>query len=325
MSRERPFWIPGSVRWSRFQVFPEAWNGSAKKKSLSGEDATGLMTLPDAACRPVLRNVPRFPSEAVAPGDSWTLPAEEVHVFRFSGEYYGPYRGQVRVFYRYLENVDTPLGPAARLSLEYNVYLPIHSPTEPVSLLSGQSKQEVLWDISLGRPISKSEDFEFFMMTSDGSTREFTGTTETIYRYTNFLNRQQEAEQIKKDFNDRAEVGIETVEEGILLTLSEEAGNILFLPDSAVISEDQKKLLSDLAESLSTYTDRDILITGHTADYGTPEGRESLSFQRAAAVAGELFPQGRKGPGRLYLRGAGSSEPAGRDSENRRVEILILD
>jgi outer membrane protein OmpA-like peptidoglycan-associated protein len=48
-------------------------------------------------------------------------------------------------------------------------------------------------------------------------------------------------------------------------------------------------------------------------------------------VASFLFPDGRPGPGKLYLRAAGSEEPAASEfseagrAANRRVEILILD
>ena len=105
----------------------------------------------------------------------------------------------------------------------------------------------------------------------------------------------------------------------------DETARILFAPESADISPRQQELLRRLSSKLQGYDDRDILISGHTADYGTPDGRRQLSRERAEAVAGLLFPGGRGGPGRLYIRGRGAEEPVGTDAENRRVEILILD
>ena len=316
---------------SRFRTVEEAHAHNGSFQWISEElislqrDSTGVMILPEDAVFPVLRSVPRFPEYPVAPGDSWSFPAEEVHVFRMWDDLHGPYRGKLQVLYRYIENMSTGEGLAARISLEYNVYLPVRSSSEPIYLITGRSEQEILWNISRGRPIRKDEDFEFIMMTSDGSTREFIGSTETTYRYTMTLDSEKDAEVLREDLRSVPGIKVESVDQGILLSLNEETGRILFQPESALITEKQKKQLETISRSLEGYRERDVLITGHTAEYGTAAGREKLSLERAAAVAQELFPEGRPGPGRLFLRGAGSSEALDSDHENRRVEILILD
>ena len=294
---------------------------SEEKVTLKRENS-GLMDVPKDAVLPVMRSIPRFPDYPVASGDSWTFPADELHVFRMRDGLHGPYRGTFQVHYRYLEKVKLQNRNIARIALEYNIYLPIRSPAEPVYMITGSSSQEILWDIELGCPVKKTENFEFMMMTTDGNTREFLGSTETEYRYTTALDREKESHALKETL---PEIIVEPVDQGILLSLNEEEGRILFQPESALITDDQKALLAKIALSLDAYQDRDILITGHTADYGTAAGRESLSFERASAVAEELFPRGRRGTGRLFLRGAGSREPVGTDRQNRRVEILILD
>lgn len=304
--------LPGILEWV-----------SAETVQLK-RDSKGVMTVPDEASRPVLRGVPRFPDHPVNPGDSWSLPAEEVHVFRIGNYLYGPYRGPVQVLYHYLENSEINGRMMANLKIEYNVYLPVRSNKEPIRLISGRSSQELLWDIELGRPELKSENFEFMMVMADGRTQEFVGSGKTSYRYTMSIDRPRTVESLQSELETLPGLTIEEAEEGVLLSVTERE-NILFEPESARITEEQRYLLEELSRSLQAYAERDILITGHTADYGTAEGRKALSFERAAAVADILFPEGRTGPGRFFLRGAGNTEPLGTDRDDRRVEILILD
>ena len=309
---ERVDGLPGLFEWV-----------SSESVSLD-RDKKGLMAVPLNASRPVLRNVPRFPDYPVNPGDSWSLPAEEVHIFRIRNVLYGPYRGPVQVLYRYLNDELIDERRFARIALEYSIYLPVSGGSQPIRLISGRSRQELLWDIEKGRPELKTEDFEFLMLMSDGRAQEFLGKGRTNYRYTRSIDRPEAVEHLQSELSEVPGLTISTAEEGVLLSLTEKE-DILFEPESARISADQKHFLEELARSLEVYGERDILITGHTADYGTVDGRRKLSLERASAVADILFPGGRSGTGRLFLRGAGNTEPLGSDRENRRVEILILD
>ena len=293
-------------------------------------DSRGRMVVPEDAARPVIRNIPFFSDSPVKPGDSWTAIAEEVHLFRISGVMHGPYRGEIPASYEYLEDVWSGDKKLAHILIKYNIYLPINTAGEPVRLVSGRSEQNLYWDAGEGRPVSKYEEFEFLMMMSNGTVQEFRGRQEVSYRSDMVLDRDEVTGSIRRNLDNSLGITVTPVDDGILLSL--EVGEaILFDPESAAISTDQYHRLGVLKILLSDYPDRDILITGHTADFGTVEGRGRLSRERAKAVAGILFPDGRIGPGRLYVRGAGSDEPAVREgseagrSANRRVEILILD
>ncbi|MCK5735838.1 MAG: OmpA family protein, partial [Spirochaetaceae bacterium] len=263
---------------------------------------------------------------------SWTAIAEEVHLFRISGVMHGPYRGEIPASYEYLEDVWSGDKKLAHILIKYNIYLPINAAGEPVRLVSGRSEQNLYWDVEEGRPVSKSEEFEFLMMMSNGTLQEFRGRQEVTYRSDMMLDREEVSGSIRRSLENSPGITVNPVDDGILLSLSIKDGErVLFSPESAIISTDQYHRLEALKNLLSDYLDRDILITGHTAHFGTDEGRLILSRERAAAVAGILFPGGRIGPGRLYIRGAGSDEPAASEgseagrSANRRVEILILD
>ncbi len=312
-SVERVSGLPGVLEWTETETV------------LMSRDTLGELHVPEEATLPVQRSIPRFPGYAVLPGDSWSLKARELHMFRIRGSWYGPYRGDVQVGYTLDRRETSPEGrDLAVILISYDLYLPVRTAGEPVRLISGRSEQELYWDIDRGRPVEKKEDFEFLMVMTDGVTQEFYGSGITRYRETEQLDRNAETGRLKEDLKDLPGVEVESSDRGVMLTL-EEAGRIYFSPDSADISEEQNRALKSLGDVLSRYGDRDILISGHTADYGSPRGRRELSLQRAGAVAGALFPEGREGAGRLFLRGAGSTEPAGGDRDNRRVEILILD
>ncbi len=308
----------------RIGIFTGLYDWISSETVRFRRDERGNMIVPESAARPVLRNVPRFPDYALKPGDSWSLPGEEVHVLRINGALYGPYRGAVQVLYHYLGNELINGRTFARISLEYSVYLPVRQSGEPIRLLSGQSRQEILWDINGGKPELKTEDFEFMMMMANGNTQEFVGKGRTTYRLTESLNRRETVESLMSELDLLPGVIVESTDEGILLSVIE-TDHILFEPESSIVSDSQRYRLQQLSESLNVFGERDILITGYTANYGTFEGRKQLSRDRAESVADILFPNGRSGPGHFFLRGAGNTEPLGSDKANRRVEILILD
>lgn len=317
-TEERIGGLPGFLEWI------------SSEDVILERDILGQMIVPPDAARPVLRNIPVFPSGPIVPGDTWSANAREVHIFRIGGILAGPYEGEVPVAYEYAGDYLEGDRRLARILLSYNLYVPVSGVGEPVRLVSGRSEQELFWDISAGRPHSKTEEFEFLMVMSNGSVQEFRGQQKVKYHETMELDRETESEMIRKNLEDIPGINVSPLDEGIRLTLID-GGKVLFLPESSVISSDQLYRLEALKPLLSEYPERDILITGHTAHFGTPEGRYSLSADRAAAVASILFPDGRRGPGKLYLRGAGSNEPAANENSeegralNRRVEILILD
>ncbi|MCK5249375.1 MAG: hypothetical protein KAJ98_05380, partial [Spirochaetaceae bacterium] len=202
-TEERIAGWPGYLEWV-----------SSEKVRLS-RDSRGRMTVPSDASRPVLRNIPVFPEEPVAPGDSWTASAEEVHVFRIGGVIAGPYRGDITAAYEYAEDVWDGDRRLARILIKYNLYVPISGPGEPVRLVSGRSDQVLLWDVAAGRPVSKSEDFEFVMVMSNGTVQEFRGRQEVTYRAVMELDREQVTDSIRRTLKDLPGVSVSPGDEGI--------------------------------------------------------------------------------------------------------------
>lgn len=114
-------------------------------------------------------------------------------------------------------------------------------------------------------------------------------------------------------------------ERGIVLTL----GDVLFASGRANLSSKADNEITKLAMFLKKYTNRNVLIEGHTDNVGTDEMNRDLSLNRANAVSNQLVAQ-EINKARITTRGFGEESPvAGNDTEtgrmqNRRVDIIIL-
>jgi outer membrane protein OmpA-like peptidoglycan-associated protein len=116
-------------------------------------------------------------------------------------------------------------------------------------------------------------------------------------------------------------------DEGITISLN----NIQFLPDSTELTETEKQKLQNIAAILNEFSDRRVLVGGHTALAGSAEGRVRISFDRAQAVADYLVSLGCRTREEITVRGYGAEQPLGDPATpagqalNRRVEITLLD
>ncbi len=104
---------------------------------------------------------------------------------------------------------------------------------------------------------------------------------------------------------------------------------ILFDFDSAQLRTGSEQNLNDLAASLDSYPNTDVLIVGHTDATGSADYNQGLSQQRAGSAADFLIGQGIP-PQRITTLGKGEGEPiATNETEygrqrNRRVEVAIF-
>jgi outer membrane protein OmpA-like peptidoglycan-associated protein len=141
--------------------------------------------------------------------------------------------------------------------------------------------------------------------------------------------REQMAQEIRGELETRgvADTTVRVVEEGVAISLN----NIQFLPDDTELTETERLKLMRVAVILTRYPGRKILVAGHTARAGTPEGRLEISTRRARAVADFLVFLDSRKPEEITVRGYGAERPLGDAiteegrALNRRVEITILD
>jgi hypothetical protein len=86
-------------------------------------------------------------------------------------------------------------------------------------------------------------------------------------------------------------------------------------------------LLDDIATTLKNFPEWGLRIVGHTDSSGKPEANQALSLARADAIKAALVERG-VDSGRLYVAGAGETQPIANDSTsrgrslNRRVELV---
>lgn len=125
-----------------------------------------------------------------------------------------------------------------------------------------------------------------------------------------------------------ASTGVSVIRDGDSIRLIM-PGNITFKTDSADINAGFYSTLNSVAKVLNKYDNSTVMVLGYTDSTGSAEYNQTLSRQRANAVAAYLQGQGVK-YSRFEIMGLGSSNPIASNStaegrqQNRRVEIKII-
>lgn len=137
----------------------------------------------------------------------------------------------------------------------------------------------------------------------------------------------EEARQRAQELAERVnELEAQQTERGLVLTL----GDVLFDVDEATLKPGGQRAVTELSNFLQEYSERSVLIEGHTDNTGSDSYNQELSQRRANAVRQALIAQGIAGT-RIRSLGLGEQYPkasnnsnAGRQ-QNRRVEVIISD
>jgi len=122
--------------------------------------------------------------------------------------------------------------------------------------------------------------------------------------------------------------GVSVTRRGDIITLNM-PGNITFDTNSAYVKGSFHNVLDSVVIVLEEFNKSDLRISGHTDSRGTREYNQTLSEQRADAVARYLENR-RVNPSRIFTRGHGEDSPIASNSsaygrnQNRRVEIQIM-
>jgi outer membrane protein OmpA-like peptidoglycan-associated protein len=310
---------PGSFQWAR------------EYESVFDRDLLGRLKIDSRYFMPVVRDVPVFPGRDLKPGDTWTAPGHEMHDFRDSFGIAEPYRIPFEANYRYLgtriwKGVEYPA-----FSVSYRIS------NQPPAVrgrlwprrITGASDQIVYWESRIGQARAYEESFRMIFELSDGTIVEYRGTAQAEILESPEMDKEGIAGEIAGDLK---RMGVEDArvrvdQEGVTISLED----IRFEAESAILRPGEQAKLDKIAEILSRYPGRDILVGGHTALAGTESGRQTLSTQRAATVADYLIGKEVRSSDRVVVRGYGAERPVADNrteagmARNRRVEITILE
>jgi outer membrane protein OmpA-like peptidoglycan-associated protein len=296
-------------------------------------DKFGKYTIDGKYFMPVVRNVPIFPDRDLKAGDTWTAPGEEKHDFRTDFGIPEPFTITFVAQYAYAGKADYEGKPYDKITVNYSIFNQPKAPSSykkayPLSIM-GYSDQTLYWDGSLGQLYAYEERFRFIFELSDGRTVEYFGTAQAKIIESELMDRSRVEEKVQEAIKelDIKDTTVRQSDEGVTISLQ----NIQFQAESAILLDSEKEKISKIGEMLAKFPDRDILIIGHTALFGTPESCQTLSEQRAKAVGDYMAKLGIRPPERITIRGMGASVPIADNSteegmsKNRRVEITILE
>lgn len=121
-------------------------------------------------------------------------------------------------------------------------------------------------------------------------------------------------------------VSVKTVGEKIVLVMP---GNITFSTNSYTIKDSFKPVLTSVSKVLKKYDKTYVQIVGYTDNTGTASINNTLSYNRANAVANYLKLKG-VSANRMLIEGKGSKNPIASNStasgreKNRRLEITLV-
>jgi len=314
-------------------VRPESsgFQWSREYKSEFERDRLGYLTIDKQYYMPVVRNVPVFPDKNIEVLETWRAEGHEVHDFRDSFGIEEPYRIPFIANYKYLGEREWKGRSYPAFSVEYKIASrpqAVKGRTYPVRIM-GDFDQIVYWDHKLGQAAAYEEKFSLTFEMSNGTTILFRGNANAEIIESEYMDKEEIAAEINDEIGrlDISDVNVRVVEEGIAISLED----IGFYPDSAKLLPGELEKIDRIAQILLQYSDRDIMIAGHTALAGTREGRMILSVERAQAVADYLLSKKVRPADRMVIRGFGAEEPIADNRtqegmrKNRRVEIILLE
>ncbi len=314
----------------------QTYNWSKQYPSVFRRDARGFYEIEDKYFMPVVRDIPTFPKESLKPGDTWQGEGHEAHDFRDAFGIEKPFIIPFKVEYQYIGEKEIDGKIYSHITASYNLDYTV--PDEllrkykkdtyvPIRTL-GNSKQNLYWDNERGNLVLYNEEFHIKLILYSGIKIDFIGNAEAKLIQSKKI-KEKETKELKEDIDklNLENTNVKKTDEGLTISLEK----IKFLPDSAELLDSEKEKIKKIVEVLSKFSDKEFLVSGHTALAGTKRERQDLSEERANVVANYLIELGLQKREHIYTRGLGARMPLvpntspDNKAKNRRVEITILD
>jgi outer membrane protein OmpA-like peptidoglycan-associated protein len=295
----------------------------------------GIYQVPDEYIMPNLRSIPGFPSNAIEPGDSWTLPAEES--FDFAG---GRIKIPVNAEYMLHGTKDWKWnewsGKSQKITYSYSIVHQSKIVKEgmPVKIY-GFARGTVFFNQEKGIPEYKENRLSYTFVYPGGIVQEANFNINGIYQSRKILS-----EQAKENFRDQIEnelgipkdesgkspLNVRRTDEGISISMD----SILFNMDESDLTKDALTQISKISEVLKKYPTHEIRISGHTDSTGGKDYNQKLSEDRAKSVLNAFVEKFSLDANRLSYQGFADKKPIASNKteeerkKNRRVDITIV-
>lgn len=317
-----------------FYVFEELTKDGSRRASKVDEVnrtsfslySSGEMIIDKSYSYPLLRSFPNYGNEAFIKGDKWLAFSEKVVL----------QNNTVTIFPIYCEYTYDGIGTyngvdvhqiRAKYAVRYNQGDDLEG-NETLKNISGTHDVSIIIEVETGRPILFRDNMREMHSFTNGGTLEKTGFILTFFKGITGMEKGQLADRLLDDIDSDLldDLDISESDEGLVLSLNQ----LHFVPDQAVILDDDERLLDSIAQALNKIEGRTFFVKGHTANIGTAESQIELSLQRAFVVVGELVKRGIPEDRFLYTGMGGNQPIASNEAEegrakNRRVEIVILE
>lgn len=281
---------------------------------------------------PSFRSFPTFPKQEVKPGDSWNGQAVRAVDPLDKGL---PTRIPFYVQYTYLRDEIFNGEPVYLLGAKWATRYGFGSGTsymdfggdKELSRAEGSHNATIYVSKATGNMLVMRDSLDETFTYSDGKKIQFKGTIALFTEYPPAMEESSKTKLIDytRQIAEENDIDIEETAAGIKLAIR----NLQFKPNSPELEDGEAARLNQIARVLKT-TEARLLVEGHTARVGDAADEQSLSEERARAVAQALSERGVKA-GRFITKGWGGRKPIDTNdtaegrARNRRVEITILE
>ncbi|WKC75905.1 OmpA family protein [Borreliella valaisiana] len=271
--------------------------------------------------RPSVRGIPRFPKTPIKINEKWTYPAEEYIEASKINRSIKDFVVKFYVNYEYK-------GKEEHNGKHYHIIFSNYESQYNIKNISFYQKvnQKIYFDNEIGNTYKYNDEYTFEITQNNNQHFKMIGNSfgrvvSIELPNNNFIETEVENYLQEKQIKS---INVEKNNKGINLSF-----DIEFYPDSFQILEKEYKKLGIIAKLLEKFKKNNLLIEGHTEQFGLEEEMHELSEKRARAIGNYLIKMRVKNKDQILFKGWGSKKPKYPKSsplkaKNRRVEITIL-
>ncbi|MCL1833786.1 MAG: OmpA family protein [Leptospirales bacterium] len=291
-------------------------------------EPSGKFIVKHEAIMPNLRNIPSFPDKDVNVNDTWS--AEGLLIL---DNFSRPFALKFPVEYTLVGVIKDNGKDIAIINYYYSINMNMGGEGYPKDFpikIVGENKGILHWDTAGNKPKEIKDAYQIAFIFANAGSRDLTSiefhmnikTENNLYK--NYTPKEKETARDELQKELPAGVVADIDKRGLVFRMDD----ILFDFDSSELKSDTVEKLNKIAEIIKKrYSDREIIVEGHTDSVGNSVYNFGLSEKRAKRVSEYLGSN--SSHDKFSYRGFGKNNPIADNStpegrqKNRRVEIII--